>query len=92
MTIHFIGVILSAIIGYIAVKIGKYAGYARDWSFIAYGFLLLAVARGLYFLSDLKMGGVSVYHIGLVMGTVGMILEIIGMASIAKRLKRLMKK
>jgi len=46
----------------------------------------------MYFVSDLKMDGINMYQIGLVIGTAGMILEIIGMASIAKRLKRLMKK
>ena len=86
---HFIGFVLTIVLAFIAIKIGKLTGFVKDWTYMALGFVLLSIARTMYFICDFSMFPEWIYYIGIFFGTIGIILELISLILIYKRLKRM---
>ena len=85
---HLIGFLLTIITAHLALKIGGYSGYARDWTLIAIGLIFLSVARGLFLLFDVH-SLMTIYDLGTLFGSIGISFELVGMYFIAKRLKKM---
>jgi len=92
--LHSIGFLLTGVITYFAVKTLKIAEYPIDWSFITLGLMLVGIARGLYLLNDINdlfeiMD--NLYYIGLFVGTIGIMFELIGIYLLSNRIRRIIK-